>query len=203
MRHNWTKKEIEYLRINYSDMSTKEIAANLNLSASCVYNKAYDLGLYKSPEYIAKNCRMITPNKQTQFGKGHEPWNKGKKGLQIGGKKTQFKKGIVPYNTKPIGYKSLRDGYLVERTEKGFEFVHVLLWKKHNGIIPKGKFVVFKDRNKQNICIENLEIIDRAENMRRNSIMNLPDEIREVVNIKKSITRHITEHGKKQNKRPA
>ena len=203
MRHKWTEKELEYLRINYADISTKEIATKLNLSLSCVYNKAYDLCIYKSAEYIAKNCRTITPNKQTQFGKGHEPWNKGKKGLQIGGQQTQFKKGIVPYNIKPVGYQSMRDGYLVERTEKGFEFVHVLLWKKHYGAIPKGKFVVFKDRNRKNICIENLEIIDRAENMRRNSYLNLPEPLKEIINIKKSVSRQITEYGKKQNKRPA
>jgi len=107
-------------------------------------------------------------------------WNKGMKGLQIGGKETQFKKGQTPHNTKPIGFRSYRDGYLVERVEKGFEFVHKLIWKQHHGDIPKGMFVVFKDRNKNNICIENLEIIDRVEHIRRNHIQNLPQELKEV-----------------------
>jgi hypothetical protein len=53
--------------------------------------------------------------------------------------------------------------------------------------------VVFKDRNQQNIVIENLELIDRAENMRRNSVQNLPKEILEVIHIKKSITRKINQ----------
>jgi len=106
---------------------------------------------------------------------------------------TQFKKGRLPHNTKPIGYRSMRDGYWVERTEKGFEFVHVLIWKQHYGDIPKGLFIVFKDRNQQNLVIENLELIDRAENMRRNSVQNLPKEILEVIHIKKSITRKINQ----------
>jgi hypothetical protein len=81
----------------------------------------------------------------------------------------------------------------VERVEKGFEFVHKLIWKQHHGEIPKGLFVVFKDRNKNNICIENLEIIDRVEHIRRNHIQNLPPELKEVVHIKKSITRKINQ----------
>jgi len=124
-------------------------------------------------------------------------WNKGMKGLQIGGKETQFKKGQPPHNIKPIGHRSLRDGYLVERVEKGFEFVHVLLWKQHNGEIPKGMFVVFKDRNKNNITIDNLEIITRVEHMRRNHIQHLPEELKEVVHLKKSLTRKINSYGKK------
>jgi hypothetical protein len=53
--------------------------------------------------------------------------------------------------------------------------------------------VVFKDRNQQNIVIENLELINRAENMRRNSVQNLPKEILDVIHIKKSITRKINQ----------
>jgi hypothetical protein len=48
-----------------------------------------------------------------------------------------------------------------------------------------------------NITIENLELIDRAENMRRNSYVNLPEEIKEVIHIKKQITRKINSYGKK------
>jgi len=133
----------------------------------------------------------------THFKKGMVSWNKGMKGLNIGGKVTQFKKGNQPHNTKQIGFRSMRDGYLVERVEVGFGFVHKLLWKQHHGEIPKGMFVVFKDRNKQNICIENLEVIDRVEHIRRNHIQNLPPELKEVIHIKKQITRKINSYGKK------
>lgn len=201
MKRFWSQDEIDYIKKNYSDLSSHIIAKQLGMTISQIYNQAYRLGLYKSPEYIKNNCRTIEPNKRTQFGKGHNPWNKGMKGLQIGGKQTQFKKGQIPYNTKPIGHRSFRDGYLVEKTEKGFEFVHILLWKKHYGQIPKGLFVVFKDRNKSNITIENLELIDRVENMKRNSYLNLPEEIQEVINVKKAISKVITEKIKNYGKK--
>jgi hypothetical protein len=106
------------------------------------------------------------------------------------------------YKANFIGYRSTRDGYMVEKTANGFKMVHVLMWEAINGPVPKGMFVVFKDRNKQNICIENLELIDRHEHMRRNNIKNLPEELREVLHIKKSITRQINKlekNGTQQN----
>jgi hypothetical protein len=120
----------------------------------------------------------------------------------MGGVETQFKKGQNPHNTKPIGYRSYRDGYMVEKTAQGFKLVHVLLWESINGPVPKGMFVVFKDRNKANIALDNLELIDRHEHMRRNNIKNLPEELREVLSIKRSITRQINKlekNGTQQN----
>jgi len=59
--------------------------------------------------------------------------------------------------------------------------------------VPKGLFVVFKDRNKANVVLDNLELIDRHEHMRRNTVHNLPAELKEVLHIKKSITRKINQ----------
>ena len=193
MRTQWTKEMLEYIKSNYANESSKSIAERFDIELTAVYNKAFVLGLKKSTEYIEKHCRNLERSVRNEFAKGHKPWNKGQKGLQIGGVETQFKKGRLPHNTKPIGFRSYRDGYLVERVEKGFEFVHKLIWKQHHGEIPMGMFVVFKDRNKNNICIENLEIIDRVEHIRRNHIQNLPQELKEVVHIKKSITRKINQ----------
>lgn len=196
----WTNKDIEILVELYSTTDNKVLCKMLNKTVTQVYNKSFALGLKKTKEYKKEFGKQFrTGNPSTYFKKGQTAWNKGMKGLQIGGKETQFRKGHTPHNNKPIGHRSLRDGYLVERTDKGFEFVHVMLWKKHNGEIPKGMFVVFKDRNKNNINIDNLEIIDRAENMRRNHVQNLPKELLEVIQVKKSLTRKINSYGKKQN----
>jgi len=170
------------------------LALRFGCNVQQIYNRANKMGLHKDLDFLHQYYREnFKGHKATQFKKGMKSWNKGQKGLQIGGVETQFKKGRLPHNTKPIGFRSYRDGYLVERVEKGFEFVHKLIWKQHHGDIPKGMFVVFKDRNKNNICIENLEIIDRVEHIRRNHIQNLPPELKEVVHIKKSITRKINQ----------
>jgi hypothetical protein len=188
------------LRKIYANTITADLAKQFNCTVKQIYNKAKRLDLSKSLHYLQNyGGRIKETNIATQFKKGHKSWNKGLKGLHMGGVQTQFKAGGLPHNTKPIGYRSTRDGYQVEKTEKGFEFLHWLLWRQHNGEIPKGMFVVFKDRNRLNVCIENLELIDRSENMRRNHIQNLPAELRAVIHIKKQITRKINQHGTKQN----
>lgn len=200
MRKRWSKPESEELTKLYPTTLAKDLAKHFDCKVAQIYNRANKLGLHKDQEWLMSYYKEnYKGHERTQFQKGMKSWNKGMKGLQIGGKETQFKKGQAPHNTKPIGYRSFRDGYLVEKMEKGFEFVHVLLWKQHNGEIPKGMFVVFKDRNKNNITIDNLEIITRVEHMRRNHIQNLPEELKEVVHLKKSLTRKINSYGKKQN----
>jgi hypothetical protein len=194
MRKYWTKEEAEELQRLYPTTTGKDLALRFGCNVQQIYNRANKMGLHKDLDFLHQYYREnFKGNQATQFKKGMKSWNKGQKGLQIGGVETQFKKGRLPHNTKPIGFRSYRDGYLVERVEKGFEFVHKLIWKQHHGEIPMGMFVVFKDRNKNNICIENLEIIDRVEHIRRNHIQNLPPELKEVVHLKKSITRKINQ----------
>jgi hypothetical protein len=200
MSKRWTKEESDELVKLYPTTLSKDLAIHFGCSIKRIYNRAKRIGLNKDQDWLMSYYKENYKGyEHTQFKKGMTSWNKGTKGIMMGGVETQFKKGQPPHNAKPIGHRSYRDGYLVERVEKGFQFVHILLWKQHNGEVPKGMFVVFKDRNKNNIIIENLEVIDRVEHMRRNHVQNLPKELLEVVQIKKSLTRKINSYGKKQN----
>jgi len=127
--------------------------------------------LYLPPEIV---IRKQNTDKHGRFIKGHRPWNKGKKGINIGGKETQFKPGHLPHNTKQNGDISIRKDksgrpYKYIRISKGkWELLHRYKWEKYNGKIPKGMLVVFKDGNSLNCNINNLELITRKENMQRN-----------------------------------
>ena len=194
MRKQWTEAETDELVKLYPTTLAKDLATHFGCSIKQIYNRAKRIDLKKDQEWLMSYYKENYKGyEHTQFKKGMKSWNKGMKGLQIGGKETQFKKGQTPHNTKPIGHRSTRDGYLVEKTENGFEFVHVLLYKQHHGEIPAGKFVRFIDGNLQNICIQNLMLIDRKAHMLQNSIQNLPEPIKQVIHIKKSITRKINQ----------
>jgi len=171
MRKQWTKAETEEFIQLYPCTMAKDLAKRFGCTVAQIYHKQQNTGVNKSTDFL------------------NDYYKANFKGYP----RTQFKKGQAPHNTKPIGHRSYRDGYLVEKTEKGFKFVHVLMWEAANGPVPKGLFVVFKDRNKANIALENLELIDRQEHMRRNMIHNLPTELKEVLHIKKSITRKINQ----------
>src|SRR3989304_3434588 len=68
---------------------------------------------------------------------------------------------------------------------------HILLWRKAHGRVLRGKCVVFKDGDKQNITLGNLELISRRQLMARNTIHHLPPELKSVIRAKASLTRTI------------
>lgn len=162
----------------------KRIAKNLGRSEGTARQRLHLLG-YKVPKEIADKFRMLS-----RFPKGHKPANKGKKQTEFmstesieRSKATRFKKGQRPHNTKE------RDGEISIRRDKSgydykyirvslgeWELYHRVVWQKHNGEIPEGGIISFKDGNSLNCSIENLKLLSLEENMKRNSgSINLTD----------------------------
>jgi hypothetical protein len=110
-----------------------------------------------------------------RFVKNIRPWNKGKKGLNIGGKETQFKKGNLPHNTLYDGCVRIRHH---KRDNRDYQWIRIskgnwkmysrYVWEQHNGKIPAAHIIVHKDGNTLNCDITNLEMISMAENIKRN-----------------------------------
>lgn len=151
----WSATEVARLKHLYPTKTIAELAKLLNRTPASIKSKAIELGLKNSPEEIKAKVKLHSC------------------------KRTQFKKGNVPHNTKHNGYERINaDGYVEVRIKKGkFALKQRLVWEDANGPIPKSHIVVFKDGNKQNCRIDNLELITRAENMIRNSVHNYPEEL--------------------------
>jgi hypothetical protein len=129
------------------------------------------------------------------------PANKGKKisaELRKKLKHTFFQKGHKPANTKFNGYISLRKDkrsgitYKVIRVSEGnFKGLHIYNWEKENGPVPEGFIVAFKTTDTMNCDSENLKIITKVENMKRNSLYNYPEEIQQLIHTRGQLTRQI------------
>ncbi|MNJ67652.1 hypothetical protein D3C77_638420 [compost metagenome] len=94
----------------------------------------------------------------------------------------------MPHNHVPIGTERVTcDGIRQRKTHddgpphRRWKSVHMILWEELRGPVPPGHIVVFRDRNTANIQIDNLELITRAENMRRNTIHRYPPELKETI----------------------
>lgn len=139
---------------------------------------------------------------KSHFKKGLIPWNKGMKGYLPGGRnhETRFIKGSIPKNHRPVG--SIRTnvhGYLEIKIEEGihkWRLLHREIWKQHHGSYPpKGSAIVFKDGNKENCQIDNMQLLTRKQLMQRNIVHNLPETIKNVIALKTRLTRLINGNG--------
>jgi hypothetical protein len=132
-----------------------------NLPATTILSLTFRNGLKNE-----RDCRFNKGYEPTQFKKGLTPWNKGKKGVNFGGKQTQFKAGNLPRNYKPVGTQRTNAGGYVEikiADPKTWKPKHIIVWEATNGPVPKGNVVLFADGNQQNVTLENLLLISRSK----------------------------------------
>jgi hypothetical protein len=201
----------DIIRERYPFEPTKKIADDLGLSESSVYNRAWAMGIKKDPVYLRST--QFPPGylggKATQFKKGTAPPNKGQKmSTEVYQKvaRTMFKKGTVPPNTQPIGTIHQRKDtggkmyQYIKLADCKWQLLNRYTWEQHNGPIPKGMVVVYKDGNYLNNDINNLLMITKKENMARNTIQRLPKELQQVMRLKCKLIKKINNNGTKQTK---
>lgn len=206
----WSEHEIDILRQLYPTTKAADLEPMLpGRTRGQICNKAWNIGVKKSPETIAEMSRiaMLNPDhpaKNKQFKKGIEAWNKGKS-FDPGGRsaETRFKTGQKPHTWNPIGHERItKDGYLERKTEdtgvtrNDYKPVHHLIWIEAGNSIPPGHALIFINGNKMDIRLENLELISRADLMRRNSVHNLPKELAELCQLKGALQRQINKRMK-------
>jgi hypothetical protein len=206
----WTAEKIAFVLAHYPDHKTAWIAEQVGFTEKQVYERAKVLGVKKSHAFLssAASGRMQREDhrgRAHQFGVGFTPWNKGRPHPSTGrAVETQFKPGQLPHNHNPIGHERLtRDGYTERKmtdtrvTKVDYVAVHRLVWMAAHGPVPKGCAICFKDGNPQNVAIENLELLTRAELMRRNTRHNLPPEVNQCIQLRIALLRKIN-HRMKQ-----
>lgn len=194
MKRNWTNDELCYIKKNYCNKYTIEIATKLNRSVRSVYQAANTLGLKKTKEFMqialereSQKLKIVGTN--TRFKPGHSTYNKGQKmskEVYEAVKVSMFKKGNEPHNMKYDGHERIcaKDGYVYIRITKGkYVLKHRLVWEQHNGPIPKGHIIIFKDKNKLNLNIDNLQMVTLRENMLRNTLTKYPKELQQLIKL--------------------
>lgn len=159
-RPKYSAEIIEYIKRISPGMYKKDIAAAVSKEFGI------DMTMGKLNGIMKKN--KIKSGVDCRFKKGNAALNKGTKMSPEQYEKckdTMFKKGHVPENILKVGtvVRTTKDGYFKIKTGEPnkWEFVHRYVWEKVNGKIPEGMVIVFKDGNKENVSIENLELVNR------------------------------------------
>ena len=216
----WTPEDEEALRQLYPNTPAAELTSRFSRPIEKIYSKASRMGLHKTQEFLASDkSGRLRPGQSrpgtetTRFKPGQIPANKGLKrpGWAPGRMATtQFKRGdrtgIAARNWVPVGtVKTDTEGYqrikireAVHGEATGFgnskvwPFLHRHTWEQHRGLIPAGFVVSFKDGNKQNCDLANLELVSRGDMARRNGMWSsLPRELAEVIQLNGVLKRKV------------
>lgn len=194
-RHPWTQRQTDYLRRHYADTPLDVLTAKTGHIARSIYFKAAALGLRKSQEFKQTLGHRVAASPRSQacrFGKGHEPYNKGKRESEFRSREgiercaaTQFKPGNRPHNVCPVGYESFRSykggsGYMYIKVRDGEPMVlkHRWVWEQANGPIPEGYNVTFRDGDPRNCDLGNLMLISRENHARKCILAETPEQRR-------------------------
>lgn len=173
--HEYTTGQIAWLKTR-AGLSRKAMAY--------AFNQTFGTSLSESA--IKGTCQRhgIYTGRTGRFEKGHAyiPGS-GAKAENA----TSFKKGMKPHNHNPIGHVRLtKDGYMeckltdTRCTRHDYHAVHRLVWEHYHGPIPKSHIVIFRDGDRFNFRIENLELVSRAVHAARCKLdyYSYPQEVR-------------------------
>lgn len=197
------------MRIYYPTTPSALLAQALERPVGQIYAKAGSMGLAKSAEFQSSDAsgRLVRGGRRgmdTRFKKGIVPWNKGTPFVAGGNSATtRFKPGQIGTRWVPIGSERINaDGYRdrkVQDTGKcnvDWKAVHRLEWEHVHGPIPAGHVVAFKDGNKLNADIGNLELRTRQQHMQLNTIARFPPELRSAMHLVAKVERKVRERTK-------
>jgi len=177
---SWTIEQAAWVKSAYRDMRHDDMAEPFFAKFGIEKSTSQFRSLIHNNGWLS--------GRDARFSKGNVPFNKGTKGLMKANSGT-FQRGNVPHNERPMGYERLsKDGYVEVKVpginkhtgyDGHFVLKHKYIWEQEYGALPEGMAVTFIDGDRTNICIENLELIGRAEllQLNRHGIKDLPAEL--------------------------
>jgi hypothetical protein len=211
-RRPWSESEKAAMAARYANDLTQDIARDLGRPVHQVLDWANRNGLRKSAEFLSskgfKNQLSARGGgSPTRFKPGHSTWNAGLKGWHAGGRsrETQFQPGQKPHTCNPIGHERVCEGGYLQRkvtdtgfTRRDYRPAHHIAWEAAgNPPVPEGCVLIFIDGNLRNFAPANLQLLTRAELMRRNSVHNHGPEIARITQLRGAIVRQINQRLKK------
>lgn len=178
----FTKEQKVFIEQNVKGLPNKDLAE--------LVNEKFGLSITTKQITSYKNNNKLTSGLNGRFTKGQGAWNKGLLGLDFGGE-TRFSEGHVPHNYQPVGTVRINGkGYVDVKTADPnvWKKMHRLVWENEHGPIPKNHVVIFLDGDKQNITLDNLNLVKRGELARLNQA-GMFSENPELTKVGISITR--------------
>lgn len=151
--HHFTDEEKKWLIDQDPELTYKELTEAFN------NHFGTDLKRHSISDLMCKQLKVVSRRNNSKKGR----FKKGAKAKYAIGTEVE-KQGYVwvKVNDKYFPGESMSSAEYRQNWKRKADVV----WEKHNGPIPEGKFIVFLDGNRRNCDIENLYLIDRKTHVR-------------------------------------
>jgi hypothetical protein len=205
----------KFLIDNNEKMTNSQLADHFQMKVSTILSRRLKLGLAKmemqkwteeQTEFLIDNYQMIGDKELAEIF--NEKWYKKKgwtlkhiekKRLHLALKRTPEQiLWLRKLQGDPIGKLHIQSTTgggrrVMIKTDSGYKPYAPILWQEHNGLIPDGHVITFKNGDPLKCVIENLEMITRTELTLRmvDKISPLPREMREVRKLIKQLNKTI------------
>jgi hypothetical protein len=169
--NKWTDKEIRLLRKYYCDNKTSVLIEKLGRNRFSITQKAKYIGLRKSDKYLSVPNPFINRDNHNQV--------------------SEFQ------TIKDVGTVVMfRTGYLyIKKDDRKWVLLHHENWHKEHGYYPKrGHVLIFKDGDRSNADISNLQLLTNAEMLEKNGLIGIPEELKEVIILNRKIRKIINDN---------
>lgn len=159
-KHKYTEDEAAFFKEYCYGHSYKEIQAEF------ISRFGWDITVRQIKCYISNHG--LNTGRTGRFEKGHVPANKGVPMTPEQYAKcapTMFRKGesCAGNTPMPLGSEVFREGYVMVKVAQPniWRFKSHIVWEEHNGAIPPGHIITYKDGDPLNCDIDNLILISR------------------------------------------
>jgi hypothetical protein len=214
-RKLWLAADDWMMRAYFPHLRTADIATRFRCTIAAAERRAHNLRLHKNESFLASAAsgRIQAGSARGalwRFREGHPSPRKGTKfGIRGRMRETMFRKGQQPHNMLPLwsfrinteGYLLLKTGKPAPRPNNGWQWVHKLIWEHHHGSVPEGHRLWFKNGDKADCSLGNLECLTLAAAMLRVTIHNpkFPAPLRQVIQLKGALRRRLNRMERESN----
>lgn len=181
----WTDEQVQFLKDNYKLYGDSELAE--------MYEVKWHKGKGWSKKHIEKKRRYLALQRTAGEKYAIYERNKAMGRWALCPVKKWETIGVAPVFELRVWANQDGRNYLVIKLKDGWVHYAPWLYEQIYGPVPEGHVVRTKDNDPMNIKPGNLELIDRAENAKRNASLRLPAELKETIIIINKIKRKIYE----------
>jgi hypothetical protein len=159
----WTDEMVVFLKGNFKEIGDKELAA--------IFQERWPKNKPWTLKHIEKkrNYLHLKRTRKELYAIHHR--NKRNGSWENAHKWMWQTRGVSPIGATRIWPDQQGTLRKYIRTEKGFESMPHTVWKEHNGDLPEGWKIRFKDGNPLNCELKNLDPVSREEHGRRNALI--------------------------------